>query len=103
MNQRFKELDETQRMKLQDELGTLELPEFMCNRRHDRVTGETMHNLAQEWGDAVRKDIDHQKIIKSYIGQRYIQFQSSSKRFIKVRGQNTKSNGRKRANIGIRK
>jgi small subunit ribosomal protein S13 len=81
--------------------GTIErvekkIPSWMLNRRKDFFTGEDKHILGPDLMMEEREDINMMKKIRSYNGIRH-------ERGHRVRGQRTKSTGRKGAAIGVRR
>ena len=71
-------------------------PPWMLNRQYDWETGEDRHVFGPEWQLEVRNDINRMKKIRSYRGVRH----EGGK---KVRGQRTKSNGRKGLALGVQR
>jgi small subunit ribosomal protein S13 len=72
------------------------IPQFLVNRRKDRETGEDSHIVSSEL--TLKRDFDlrHMKKMKSYKGMRHAGG-------LKVRGQRTKSTGRKGTTMGVRR
>ncbi|MBI4362919.1 MAG: 30S ribosomal protein S13 [Euryarchaeota archaeon] len=70
------------------------VPPWMVNRRKDLNTGENRMMVGTDWVIMVREDIELMKRIRSYKGIRH-DFG------YKVRGQRTKSTGRKGAVVGV--
>ncbi|HDM36813.1 MAG TPA: 30S ribosomal protein S13 [Candidatus Syntrophoarchaeum butanivorans] len=70
------------------------LPVWMMNRQRDPFTGENRHLIAAESLMTLREDINFMKMIRCYRGIRH-------ERGHKVRGQRTKSTGRKGAVVGV--
>jgi len=100
---RLKDISSDQIKQIEEFIKNPDFPSFMNNTRKDYKTGKDFHLFGEDINALKNENITRAKSIRSYVGNRYIEFQSSPKRFIKVRGQNTKSNGRKRSNIGIKK
>ena len=71
-----------------------EAPEWLANHRNDFFSGETTHEIGNDFGLTRRQDINRMKMIDSYKGVRH-------KRGQKVRGQRTKSTGRTEGTIGV--
>ena len=69
-------------------------PSWMQNRCKDMETGEDHHLLALELDISKLEDINNMKKTRSYKGTRH-------ERHLKVRGQRTKSTGRKGSTVGI--
>jgi small subunit ribosomal protein S13 len=72
------------------------LPAWMVNRRKDVETGEDHHLLESDLAFSVKGDIDRQKVAGSWKGIRH-------SLGLKVRGQRTRTTGRKGATVGVRK
>ena len=91
-------LDDADIQKIQDSvnrIGTI-VPTWMQNRRKDMETGEDHHLLALDLDMAKSEDINNMKKSRSYKGTRH-------ERHLKVRGQRTKSTGRKGSTVGVSK
>lgn len=84
--------------KLDETIGTFEqhLPIWMLNRRKDLATGEDKHLLGQDIVMTIREDLNDLKKVRAYRGLRH-------ERGLKVRGQRTKSTGRRGSTIGVSK
>ncbi len=72
------------------------MPSWMLNRRKDYDTGRDLHFIGTEAGMRVKDDIERLRKVRSYRGIRH-----ETKH--KVRGQRTKSNGRKGLTLGVSK
>ncbi|WP_370572357.1 30S ribosomal protein S13 [Methanomethylovorans sp.] len=72
------------------------MPIWMLNRQKDLVTGENKHLLGQDILLTLREDLNTLKKIRCYRGIRH-------ERGLKVRGQRTKSTGRRGSTIGVSK
>lgn len=72
------------------------MPAWMVNRRMDPLTGEDKHLLGQDIMLTFREDINNLKKVRAYRGLRH-------ERGLKVRGQRTKSTGRRGSTIGVSK
>lgn len=72
------------------------VPEWMLNRRNDPLTGDSKHLLGQDIIMTFREDINNLKKVRAYRGIRH-------ERGLKVRGQRTKSTGRRGSTIGVSK
>ena len=70
------------------------LPDWMLNRRKDLFTGEDLHILGAELPLRIREDINFMRKIRCYRGIRH-------ERGLKVRGQRTRSTGRKGPAVGV--
>lgn len=71
-----------------------EIPEWALNHRNDPVTGGDYNLVTNELSMQIQDDINYMKKIKSYKGIRH-------ETNHKVRGQRTRSNGRKGLSIGV--
>ena len=76
------------------DLGSLELPAWLLNRRKDRTTGKDMHVIMNDLGYYVREDIEREKKLYTWRGYRHAYGQ-------KVRGQRTKNTGRTGMTVGV--
>ncbi len=72
------------------------MPTWMLNRQKDPLTGDDKHLLGQDIMLTLREDINTLKKIRAYRGLRH-------ERGLKVRGQRTKSTGRRGSTIGVSK
>ena len=72
------------------------LPTWMLNRRKDLLTGDDKHILATEILLTRREDLNTLKKTRSYRGIRH-------ERGHKVRGQRTRSTGRKGLTVGVKR
>ena len=72
------------------------LPEWALNRRKDLETGENLHLFSADLELRVKSDIDLMRKIKSWKGVRH-------SLGLKVRGQRTKTTGRKGKAVGVRR
>ncbi|WP_321420475.1 30S ribosomal protein S13 [uncultured Methanomethylovorans sp.] len=72
------------------------MPTWMLNRQKDLLTGEDKHLLGQDILLTLREDLNTLKKIRCYRGIRH-------ERGLKVRGQRTKSTGRRGSTIGVSK
>jgi len=73
------------------------IPNWLLNRRRDRDTGEDKHLISSDLELTKKFDIRYMQKIKSYKGIRH---SIGSK---KVRGQRTKSTGRKGSTLGVQR
>jgi len=96
--QRIGNLNEEQIARLQGALNefSVNAPMWALNRQYDWETGEDKHVFGPDWQLEVRNDINRMKKIRSYRGVRH----EAGK---KVRGQRTKSNGRKGLALGVQR
>ena len=70
------------------------VPHWLLNRKKDPVTGKDMHLVSSDLKIANKGDLDRLKKIKAYRGMRHAYG-------LKVRGQRTKSAGRKGKTVGV--
>ena len=70
------------------------IPDWMVNRPRDPETGEALHYLGPELDLRIRQDIELLKYIKCWRGIRH-------SLGLKVRGQRTRTTGRKGLTIGV--
>jgi len=82
--------------KLRDvvELAQDRIPVWMRNRRKDLLTGEDKHVMGTDLMLTRREEVDIMRKTRSYIGIRH-------ERGLRVRGQRTRSTGRKGATVGV--
>ena len=71
-------------------------PTWMLNRQKDLLTGENKHLLGVDIELTFKEDINTLKKVRAYRGLRH-------ERGLKVRGQRTKSTGRRGSTVGVRK
>ncbi len=76
--------------------ATTSLPKWYYNRRNDPDTGETKQVLGSDLDFIVKGDIDDEKDVRSWKGVRH-------GLGLKVRGQRTRTTGRKGRTVGVRK
>jgi len=72
------------------------LPSWYYNRRNDPYTGETKQLLGSDLDFVIKGDVDDEKNIQSWKGVRH-------SLGLKVRGQRTRTTGRKGRTVGVRK
>lgn len=72
------------------------VPKWMINRQKDLINGEDKHLFGTDIIMTFKEDINTLKKIRAYRGLRH-------ERGLKVRGQRTKSTGRKGSIVGVRK
>lgn len=70
------------------------VPQWMVNRQGDYDSGENLHVISTDLVTYLRDDINRMKKIRCYRGVRH-------ERGKKVRGQRTRSNGRKGLTLGV--
>ncbi|MBS7251657.1 MAG: 30S ribosomal protein S13 [Candidatus Freyarchaeota archaeon] len=72
------------------------IPKWMVNRQKDVSSGEYLHLTGSDLTLAIKTDIDDMRKMKSYRGIRHALG-------LKVRGQHTKTTGRKGQTVGVRR
>lgn len=76
--------------------SSVNFPAWLLNRRKDLETGKTVHLITSDIDFTVRNDIEREKQVSSWRGFRHMYG-------LKVRGQRTRTTGRKGASVGVRK
>lgn len=71
-------------------------PNWFLNRRKDVETGKDMHLLTSDIQFTVRKDVERERQVNSWRGYRHLYG-------LKVRGQRTRTTGRKGGTVGVAK
>ena len=71
-------------------------PNWFLNRRKDLETGENLHLITSDIALTVRNDIEREKTVSSWRGIRHMFG-------LKVRGQRTRTSGRKGGAVGVKK
>lgn len=79
-----------------NDLSKTGVPEWALNRRKDIETGSNFHKLGSDLDFVTKKDIDREKDSGSWKGVRHTYG-------LKVRGQRTRTSGRKGKTIGVKK
>jgi len=72
------------------------VPDFMLNRQRDYVGGKPHHLISTDLAYAIKQDIDHEKDSQTWKGYRHSYGQP-------VRGQRTRTTGRKGMSVGVMK
>ncbi len=72
------------------------IPVWYLNRRKDIDSGKDIHLITSDLEMSIRNDIEREKSILSWRGIRHMYG-------LKVRGQRTRTTGRKGATVGVRK
>ncbi len=75
---------------------SLNIPDWMLNRRNDYETGKTGHLIESDLMMTLRDDLNRMKKTRSYKGRRH-------EVGLPVRGQRTKSTFRKGSSVGVRR
>ena len=89
-------LDDTDIEKLQSSVDSIQsiIPYWMMNKQNDYLTGDDRNVIGTDVLLSVNEDINLMKKIRSYKGVRH-------ERGLKVRGQRTRSTGRKGRTVGV--
>jgi small subunit ribosomal protein S13 len=96
---RIGELSESEVKKIEDAVNDptkYGVPAWLLNRRKDARTGRTFHITGSDLDLKVKEDIDLMKELKSWKGIRH-------SLGLKVRGQRTRTTGRKGRAVGVKK
>ncbi len=96
-NMKIGELDDSEIERLDNILSNLTpeiVPPFLMNRRKDMETGKNIHVVGGDIALYLREDVNRMRKIRCYRGIRH-------ELGLKVRGQRTKSTGRKGAALGV--
>jgi small subunit ribosomal protein S13 len=88
--------DQIERLRVAVDNFQANVPTWMFNHQKDVTTGQNIHILGSELTLTLREDINRMKKTRSYIGIRH-------ERGHKVRGQKTKSTGRRGATVGVQR
>lgn len=78
------------------DVSSLNLPAWMLNRRKDIDSGTNIHRFGSDLDFAVKNDIEREKNLLSWRGVRH-------GLGLKVRGQRTRTTGRKGRTVGVKK
>ena len=76
--------------------GSLNLPPWLLNRRKDADSGQNIHRIGSDLDFMIKNDIDREKNVLSWRGVRH-------SLGLKVRGQRTRTTGRKGRTVGVKK
>lgn len=76
--------------------GASKFPAWFLNRRKDVETGKDMHLITSDIDFTIRNDIERERITNSWKGYRHMFG-------LKVRGQRTRTTGRKGGAVGVAK
>jgi len=99
LNKRVGYLTDEELSKLEELIKNINklFPDYMLNRRFDRYSGENLHIIGSDINFIVERDIEFEKKINSWRGLRH-------KLGLKVRGQRTRTTGRKRGfTVGVKR
>jgi len=98
-DKRLGNLSESEIRRIEDTILNLSssgLPNWLLNRRKDLETGKDIHLITSDLDLKVKEDIEREKAIKSWRGYRHSYG-------LKVRGQRTRTTGRKGKTVGVKK
>lgn len=76
--------------------NSLSLPPWLLNRRKDVDSGSNIHRIGSDLDFMIKNDIDKEKNVLSWRGVRH-------SLGLKVRGQRTRTTGRKGRTVGVKK
>ncbi len=96
---RFGSLSESQIRdieRLLQDTSALKVPQWAFNRKRDPESGETKQLVGSDLDISLKSDLDREKNIQSWRGVRH-------SLGLKVRGQRTRTTGRKGRTVGVRK
>jgi small subunit ribosomal protein S13 len=96
---RFGQLSESQVKEIErvlSDTSALNVPQWAFNRKRDPESGETKQLIGSDLDLAVKADVDRERNIQSWRGVRH-------GLGLKVRGQRTRTTGRKGKTVGVRK
>jgi len=99
LNQKIGYLSDDDVNKIEESIrspGSLDIPDWMLNRRNDYETGKTGHLIESDLMMVLREDLNRMKKTRSYKGRRH-------EVGLPVRGQRTKSTFRKGSSVGVRR
>ncbi len=97
--QRLGQLSDKQLQQIESALkdsSSLSLPPWMLNRRKDVDSGANLHRFGSDLDFMIKNDIDREKNLLSWRGVRH-------SLGLKVRGQRTRTTGRKGRTVGVKK
>jgi small subunit ribosomal protein S13 len=97
-NKKVGDLTDQQIEKIQDAINSINenAPTWMLNHRKDYDTGNDIHLIGSDIDTRLRDEINIMKKIRSYRGIRH-------ERGLRIRGQRTRSNGRRGLALGVSK
>ncbi len=96
---RFGQLTESQIREIErvlSDASALNVPQWAFNRKRDPESGETKQLIGSDLDLAAKDDVDRERNIQSWRGVRH-------SLGLKVRGQRTRTTGRKGRTVGVRK
>lgn len=92
-------LSESEIQRIEDaimNIASFNIPKWLLNRRKDLESGEDIHLITSDLDLKVKEDIEREKAMKSWRGYRHSYG-------LKVRGQRTRTTGRKGRTVGVKK
>jgi small subunit ribosomal protein S13 len=98
-DQRIGYLTDTDKTKIEDIINNPTkhgIPPYMLNRQKDAETGENKHQIGADLKLQIKTDIEEMKNLKSWRGFRHAYS-------LRVRGQHTRTTGRKGKAMGVKK
>ena len=99
LSQKIGYLSDNEVMNIEEKIRdpkSIDIPEWMLNRRNDYESGETGHLIESDLMMTLREDLNRMKKTRSYKGRRH-------EVGLPVRGQRTKSTFRKGSSVGVRR
>ena len=92
-------LSEAEIRKIEDAISNItnfNIPSWLLNRRKDFESGKDIHLITSDLDLKVKEDIEREEAMKSWRGYRHSYG-------LKVRGQRTRTTGRKGRSVGVKK
>jgi len=92
-------LSEAEIRRIEDVVSNItnyQIPRWLFNRRKDLETGKDIHLITSDLDLKMKEDIERERAMKSWRGYRHSYG-------LKVRGQRTRTTGRKGRSVGVRK
>jgi len=92
-------LSEAEIRKIEDAISNVtnfNIPSWLLNRRKDFESGKDIHLITSDLDLKVKEDIEREEAMKSWRGYRHSYG-------LKVRGQRTRTTGRKGRSVGVKK
>ncbi len=98
LNKRIGFLTDEELARIEEEIKNIgnNFPPYMLNRRFDRYSGENLHLIGADLKFVRDRDIEFEKSIRSWKGVRHALG-------LKVRGQRTRTTGRKRKKLVVKR
>jgi len=92
-------LSEAEIRRIEDAISNInnyDIPSWLLNRRKDLESGKDIHLITSDLDLKIKEDIEREQAMKSWRGQRH-------SLGLKVRGQRTRTTGRKGRSVGVKK